>query len=76
MPIESAPRDGSAFVTYTPGDEDASRFDIAYWSHEWEAFCKFGCGFDGVTHWMPLPPPAESPRYEITPEGRKALEGK
>lgn len=60
QPIETAPKDGTPFVTYMPTDEDSEPddcYDIAYWSDAWGAFCKAGCGFRFVTHWKPLQPP-------------------
>lgn len=57
--IDSAPRDGSWFLTYIPGMEGDDAFDFAHFDTEWDEFCKIKCGFDLVTHWMPLRAPAE-----------------
>lgn len=59
--IETAPRDGSPFLTYSPPLHESSdagdSYDIAWWSDEWDGFVKFGCGFDSVTHWKPVEAP-------------------
>jgi hypothetical protein len=71
QPIDSAPRDGSSFVTAnfdteTPEYEIAS-FDPVYWTNYVEAgeglyrreqfpVMEFRCdNFHRATHWMPLP---------------------
>ena len=70
QPIETAPRDGSTFITYTPGGEPGewgqSGMDFAGWDDEYQEFWKSCCGFDHVTHWMafPKPPCARSAALE------------
>lgn len=54
--IEAAPRDGSWFVTYTPGVHPDATFDLARFDAEFDDFCKVGCGFQYVERWFPLPP--------------------
>ena len=62
-PIESAPRDGTAFFGWLPDRVGyVARQDIAicYWS-EWGAGIWAINGHNGAasqpTHWQPLPPP-------------------
>jgi hypothetical protein len=60
QPIETAPRDGSPFLTYSPPEDwvvDEDCYDVAVWSERWGKFAKQGCGFNAVTHWSPLEPP-------------------
>lgn len=53
QPIETAPQDGTMFVTFTPDSDEP--FDFAYWAQDdWRKMC---CGFRYVTHWMSLPEP-------------------
>jgi hypothetical protein len=65
-PIETAPRDGSTFVTYlapcraNDGSTLGHRYDFAQWDTETEDFIQHGCGFCMTTHWMPLPNPPEA----------------
>jgi hypothetical protein len=33
-------------------------FDYAEWDEEFQQYCNWGCGFDYVTHWAPVTPPA------------------
>lgn len=54
--IDTAPRDGSWFVTYTPGGDPDARYDLARFDSQLEEFCKVGCGFQYVQRWFPLPP--------------------
>ena len=57
QPKETAPRDGSWFLTYSP-DKDSDgglHFDFAAWVEEFGDFCKVSCGWQYVTHWMPVP---------------------
>lgn len=56
-PIETAPEDGSEFMTYIPGMEGSDAFDFARWDEESGFFWKDKCGFIYVTHWQPLPEP-------------------
>lgn len=56
-PISEAPRDGTVFMTFMPSDDPEYQFDFAYWIKEEECWGKWGCGFEFVTHWQPLPPP-------------------
>lgn len=57
MPIETAPRDGTAMLVYTAGENINC---MAYYEH---GFDSFGDGED-PTHWMPLPEP---PTPDIDP---------
>jgi len=60
QPIETAPTDGTAFLTYTPmPDDSVFSVDVAYWDEESGDLMKFGCGFMYVTHWMPIPEPPQ-----------------
>lgn len=54
QPIASAPRDGTTFLTFTPG-EPAYQYDLAQFDTAHDEFGKWGCGFQYCTHWMPLP---------------------
>lgn len=56
QPIETAPKDGSTFLTFTPDSDYNGGFDFAEYDLELEDFCKHGCGWQYVTAWMPLPP--------------------
>ena len=53
--IDSAPKDGSTFLTFMPGN--CINYDFAEWDEDYGEFCKHGCGWDMATHWMPLPAP-------------------
>ena len=63
QPIETAPRDGSVFMTYLPpsvannGDQLGPRYDYANWDEELGDFIQHGCGWYMTTHWHPLPAP-------------------
>ena len=61
-PIETAPKTGEWFMTYTPGDEPYRLYDFACWLPESEGWGKVRCGFQYATHWRPLPPPPQGPR--------------
>ena len=61
QPKATAPRDGSWFLTFVPDDDRSINYDFAYWDEEIALFCKMGCGWQYVTHWMPLPQPPEAP---------------
>jgi len=63
QPIATAPRDGSAFITFIPGEDTEHCFDISGWNEEYESFWKYGCGFEFVTHWMPLPEPPAAQQH-------------
>jgi hypothetical protein len=66
-PIETAPRDGTWFLTYAPGYDPRAYpgpLDFAVYDTTHREFCKAGCGFDYVTHWRPLPDPPETNRAE------------
>jgi len=63
QPIETAPKDGSWFLTWTPPSEHSSAMypNIDMAQHDGKGWCKISCGFSRVTHWMPLPePPAKA----------------
>jgi hypothetical protein len=64
MPIESAPKDGTAVLGYWPqrrgfsADQTTTRTVWTDWGGGmWEGQFGKGVDFDGPTHWMPLPPP-------------------
>ena len=64
MPIESAPMDGSEFLSYDPPDPDEG-YDavirVIRWSEEflsWVAEADY-CPHICPTHWLPLPPAPE-----------------
>lgn len=59
-PIETAPKDGTWFITYDPECDD--KLDLAVFDVEHGHFFKIGCGFHGVTHWMQPAPPKEFER--------------
>lgn len=54
-PIKTAPKDGSTFIVYSPDSTYQGGFDFAEYDTQSEMFCKYGCGWDYATHWMPLP---------------------
>lgn len=58
-PIGTAPKDGTPFLTFSPelATGPYGGVDVAGFDDEEAAFWKFRCGFDSVTHWMPLPEP-------------------
>lgn len=60
LPIESAPKDGSLFLTYSPDGVYNQGIDLAEYDSQNAIFCKHGCGWQYVTHWQPLPPPPVS----------------
>lgn len=51
--VASAPRDGSWFVTKS-SPNSYYPYDIARFDRELGEFVKFGCGFQAVTHWLPV----------------------
>lgn len=62
QPIETAPKDGSAFLGFLPhfagyfADQRIQRCMWTGWGGGcWECELEKGC--IGPTHWMPLPPP-------------------
>lgn len=59
QPIETAPRDGCVFLTFTPDSQYNQGIDFAEYDLRDEMFCKHGCGWRYATHWMPLPEPPE-----------------
>lgn len=54
QPIETAPRDGTHFLTYRP-----DRIQEAWWKSDSElgGFGFTYAGYSFPTHWMPLPKP-------------------
>lgn len=60
-PIDSAPKDGTPILCFTPdqsefGFIDTSKIEILWWaSDEWQNDCDDV--FFQPTHWMPLPNP-------------------
>lgn len=54
QPIETAPRDGSWFATFSPGEGFATAYDLAFFDVASGTFCKICCGFQYATHWLPL----------------------
>lgn len=59
QPIETAPKDGTAVLTY----RGTGLIAVAEWFQEINGWCVTdGCGIVNVTHWMPLPqPPQQEP---------------
>ncbi len=59
QPIETAPKDGSTFLTFSPPalKDPNPDYDTAGYNIETGQFWKAGCGWQWVTHWMPLPEP-------------------
>lgn len=63
--IESAPKDGQTFITYSPPFHEGmeGHVDTAGYMPDKGEFWKGGCCWDSVTHWrpldIPLPPPPE-----------------
>ena len=63
QPIETAPKDGTAILTYRK-----PFMAVAEWMPEYNNWCVVdGCDIINVTHWMPLPP---SPRPAAPVSGR------
>ena len=65
LPIESAPRDGTAFLGYCPtrgGYVADQRYIVVYWSGwgggTWSpTIGRSHFAESEITHWQPLPPP-------------------
>lgn len=58
MPL-NAPKDGSAFFTYAPGEDGEYRFDVAGYDPEFEYWWKRGCGLQFATHFAIATPPVD-----------------
>ena len=64
QPMETAPRDGSVFIVWSPAGVTSSGcaygqgVDLCEFDLDMDDFIKHGCGFAYATHWMPLEPPA------------------
>lgn len=63
-PIETAPKDGSTFITYSPPFREGEDPDIdtAGYIIAEDEFWKCGCGFQYVTHWTPMVRPVVGER--------------
>lgn len=69
QPIESAPKDGTAFLGYIPahrGYVARQDIEVVHWTQwgggAWENLSGFKIIPKGITHWMPLPePPTNKP---------------
>lgn len=60
--ISSAPRDGTWVMVSRPSYKIPC---VARWRIDtWESPTLFGMIYDGVTHWIPLPPAPEATRGE------------
>lgn len=65
QPIETAPKDGTIVLVFSPTDGTHSATFEVYWSKKCWNVAWNDCGRDGdveiynVTHWMPLPPAPE-----------------
>lgn len=62
QPIETAPKDGSAILIYTPHFYFGAGVYLAWWGEEWWEVCTEGqtlhpYSTSRATHWMPLPEP-------------------
>lgn len=60
QPIETAPRDGTPFLCFTPSDEFSSQtgIDLIWYEPHLKTYTQDGdteVPFAGITHWMPLP---------------------
>lgn len=68
MPIESAPRDGTAVLTYMPPlpHQSIGWNNIQKWKGEKAGWITVGMPkrrmLHQPTHWMPLPPPPQEPQ--------------
>lgn len=63
LPIESAPRDGTEILLYSPGDKlNAKTINVGKWcdkNQSWDS-CMAWYEQDEVTLWHPITPPPES----------------
>jgi hypothetical protein len=62
QPIETAPRDGTPFLCFTPDDDFSSQtgIDLIWYEPSIKTYTMDGDNevpFAGITHWMPLPEP-------------------
>lgn len=63
QPIETAPKDGTAFLAFEPSeDDDPPRIGVCYISTSGDLIENVSAGFAddysfAPTHWMPLPEP-------------------
>jgi hypothetical protein len=51
QPIETAPKDGTPFLSYEP-NHPTGGIDFAEWCTLSEEFIRYGCGWSRCTHWM------------------------
>jgi hypothetical protein len=59
QPIETAPKDGTHFLTIYGADDDGTYW-IVFWNDNWLECVSSGFQIDHATHWQPLPTPPMS----------------
>jgi hypothetical protein len=72
MPIESAPKDGSAILIWQPREArrffegfDDQRYAIGYWRTDGrESWGNRNCVEVNPSHWIPLPAPPKEPPHD------------
>jgi hypothetical protein len=66
QPIETAPKDGTAFLGYNAGRERIYLIESVHVEYDSKTTWQDRAGYYNITltHWMPLPPPPVAPQPE------------
>jgi len=72
LPIETAPKDGTAILLYCPTFYFGAGAWVGWWEGDHFEVCTEGRTLhpysdDGATHWTPLPSPPAAPDTEESP---------
>lgn len=65
QPIETAPKDGTAVLTYS-GEPDAHEMNVSFWGRQNGRWISANPHMSTPTHWMHLPSPPHPDRLPIT----------